>query len=129
MSDYEAYEAGLAKLHVWKRTYRREAQAGPPDLRHDDAECADEVGVHLRVADGRCHFRVTTGPDVQTLTRALAAILCEGLDGASPAQVLALPESVVEEIAGAVLIRLRSRTVYYILRRMKEAAAKVHAGN
>lgn len=94
------------------------------DLRHDDTECADEVGVYLRVTEGRCRFRVTTGAKVQTLTRALAAILCEGLENASPAEVQSLPESVVEEIVGAALIRLRSRTVYYILRRMKEAAAQ-----
>jgi cysteine desulfuration protein SufE len=58
---------------------------------------------------------------VQTLTRALAAILCEGLDGAAPADIAALPETVVEDIAGQVLVRLRSRTAYYILRRVKQA--------
>ena len=111
------YAAGISR-----HAARADETYSVTDLRHD-AECADEVGIHLRIADERCHFRVTTGPEVQTLTRALAAILCEGLDGASPAEVLALPESIVEEIAGTVLIRLRSRTVYYILRRMKEAVA------
>lgn len=95
------------------------------DLRHDAAECADQVGIHVRLADGGCHFRVTLGPEVQTLTRALAAILCEGLAGATPADVLALPESFVDAIVGATLIRLRSRTVYYIVRRMKEAVQQV----
>lgn len=92
------------------------------DVRHD-AECTDKVGIHLRMADG-CHFRVTLGPEVQTLTRALAGILCEGLDGLPPRDVQALPESYVDAVVGTELIRLRSRTVYYILRRMKEAAAK-----
>jgi cysteine desulfuration protein SufE len=118
------YAAGIAR-HA-PRTNETYAVS---DLRHDDAECADEVGIHLRLAGGRCHFRVTTGPEVQTLTRALAVILCEGLEAAPPAEVLALPESVVEEIVGAVLIRLRSRTVYYMLRRMKEAVAGVSAGS
>ena len=90
------------------------------DVRHD-AECTDKVGIHLRLADG-CRFRVTLGPEVQTLTRALSAILCEGLDALPPAEVLAVPESYVDAVAGANLVRLRSRTVYYILRRMKEAA-------
>ena len=93
------------------------------DVRHD-AECTDKVGIHLRITDG-CHFRVTLGPEVQTLTRALAAILCEGLDSLAPPDARALPESYVDAVVGAELIRLRSRTVYYILRRMKEAAGRV----
>ena len=90
------------------------------DVRHD-AECTDKVGIHLRIAGG-CHFRVTLGPEVQTLTRALAAILCDGFDSLPPAEVAALPDSFVDAIVGTTLIRLRSRTVYYILSRMKEAA-------
>ena len=41
----------------------------------------------------------------------------------SAAEVTRVPDSVVEQIAGADLVRLRSRTVFYVLRRMKEAAA------
>lgn len=93
------------------------------DVRHD-AECTDKVGIHLRIAGG-CHFRVTLGPEVQTLTRALAAILCEGLDSLPPPDVRALPDSLVDAIVGVELVRLRNRTVYYILRRMKEAAGRV----
>ena len=93
------------------------------DVRHDE-ECTDTVGIHLRHSDrGRCHFRVSLGPEVQTLTRALSSILCEGLDGMSAAEVTRVPDSVVEQNAGADLVRLRSRTVFYVLRRMKEAAA------
>ena len=93
------------------------------DVRHD-AECTDKVGIHLRIHDG-CHFRVTLGPEVQTLTRALAAILCEGLDGLLPAEVVAVPDSFVNSVVGTELVRLRSRTVYYIVRRLKEAAGAV----
>ena len=40
-----------------------------------DAECTDTVGIHVRVdGGGRCHFRVTLGPEVQTLTRAGASV-------------------------------------------------------
>jgi len=92
--------------------------------RHD-AECADRVGLHVSLADGACRVRVSLGPEVQTLTRALAAVLCEGLEGALPEEVAALPDSVVEDIAGAVLVRLRSRTACYILRRVKEALQAV----
>jgi cysteine desulfuration protein SufE len=93
------------------------------DLRHD-AECADEVGVYLRVQEGHCVFRVSAGPEVQTLTRALAAILCEGLAGAAPSEVLELPDAVVEAITGSVLVRLRNRTIFYILGRMKDAVVQ-----
>lgn len=75
----------------------------------------------MSLAGGACRVRMTLGPEVQTLTRALAAVLCEGLEGAPPEEVAALPESVVEDIAGQVLVRLRSRTAYYILRRVKQA--------
>lgn len=87
-----------------------------------DAECTDEVGVFLRVYESRrVHFAITLGPRVQTLTRAMAVILCRGLNGSSAAEVLAMPEDFVPRIAGVELVRQRSRTVYYVLRRLKEA--------
>ena len=114
-------------LHYAAGVARHAARPGEvyavSDLRHD-AECSDAVGIHLRMENGCCHFRVTLGPEVQTLTQALASILCEGLDGAPPAAVLALTESVVDSIAGVTMVRLRSRTVYYILRRMQEAVRR-----
>ena len=95
------------------------------DVRHD-AECTDTVGIHLwRDPAGGCHFRLTLGPEVQTLTRALSSILCEGLDGATPAAVLDVPDSVIDRIAGGTLTRLRSRTVYYLLLRMKESVRRL----
>ena len=89
------------------------------DVRKDE-ECADTVGVHLQVDDeGKAHFRMTLGPEVQTLTRAMTAILCKGLDGATPQEVLDLPSDFVTRIVGAELVRVRSQTTYYILTRMK----------
>ncbi len=88
-----------------------------------DAECTDEVGVHLRVEGGRVHLRMSLGPEVQTLTRAMAAILCRGLEGCRIDEVLALRPDFVPQIVGAELVRLRSRTVYYVLSRLQEAAA------
>ncbi|HEX2750023.1 MAG TPA: Fe-S metabolism protein SufE [Verrucomicrobiales bacterium] len=94
------------------------------DIRHHPG-CTDTVGIHLRISDGdRCHFRVTLGPEVQTLTRAMSAILCEGLDGIPAAELPALSEAFVEKIVGASLVRLRSQTIYYVLNRMKEAAER-----
>ena len=89
------------------------------DVRKDE-ECADTVGVYLHVDDeGKAHFRMTLGPEVQTLTRAMTAILCKGLDGATPQQILDLPSDFVTRIVGAELVRVRSQTTYYILTRMK----------
>lgn len=91
------------------------------DVRKDE-ECTDTVGIFLRVdVDGTAQFAAELGPKVQTLTRALTAILCQGFNGADLPAILATPESVVQRIIGADLVRLRSRTVYYVLNRMKAA--------
>ena len=89
------------------------------DVRKDE-ECADTVGVYLQVADeGKAHFRMTLGPEVQTLTRAMTAILCKGLDGRTPQEVLELPSDFVTRIVGSELVRVRSQTIYYVLTRIK----------
>ena len=95
------------------------------DVRKDE-ECTDTVGVFLRVEPGTraAHFRISLGPHVQTLTKAMTAILCKGLDGATPEAVMDVPQDFVPRIVGGQLVRLRSQTVYYILGRMK-AACKV----
>jgi cysteine desulfuration protein SufE len=89
------------------------------DVRKDE-ECTDTVAVFLRVdTDGGTHFRVTLGSKVQTLTRAMSSILCKGLDGVTPEEILEIPADFVPRIVGAELVRLRSQTVYYLLTRMK----------
>ena len=92
------------------------------DVRKDE-ECTDTVGVFLRVDANRvAHYRVTLGPQVQTLTKAMTSILCKGLEDATVDQVLEVPSDFVPKIIGAELVRARSQTVYYILTRMKSAA-------
>ena len=90
------------------------------DVRKDE-ECTDTVGVFLRVdpASRAAHFRINLGPHVQTLTRAMTAILCKGLSGATPEQIMEVPQDFVSQIVGGQLVRLRSQTVYYILTRLK----------
>ncbi len=91
------------------------------DVRKDE-ECTDTVGVFLRIDDGdRACFAVTLGPKVQTLTRAMATILCRGLNGVMLREVLDVPQDFVPRIVGAELVRQRSQTVYYVLNRMKAA--------
>ncbi|NDF16626.1 MAG: Fe-S metabolism protein SufE, partial [Verrucomicrobia bacterium] len=69
--------------------------------------------------EGKAHFRMTLGPQVQTLTKAMTAILCKGLDGAEPKEILDLESDFVPKIVGAQLVRVRSQTTYYILSRIK----------
>ena len=89
------------------------------DVRKDE-ECADTVGVFLKMDEtGKAHFRMTLGPQVQTLTKAMTAILCKGLDGVEPKKILELESDFVPKIVGAQLVRLRSQTTYYILSRLK----------
>lgn len=91
------------------------------DVRKDE-ECTDTVGVFMKVDAGReVHFRVTLGPQVQTLTKAMTSILCRGLDGSTLQEILDLPSDFVPRIVGGNLVRIRSQTVYYILTRMKSA--------
>ena len=90
------------------------------DVRKDE-ECTDTVGVFLRLEDGRVTFRVTLGDKVQTLTKAMTAILCRGLEGCTLDQVLELPSDFVPQIVGGQLVRIRSQTVFYVLGRMKGA--------
>ena len=92
------------------------------DVRKDE-ECTDTVGVFLRLdAEKRAHFRITLGPQVQTLTKAMTAILCNGLDGLELPEILELPADFVPKIVGGQLVRIRSQTVYYILTRIKSAS-------
>jgi cysteine desulfuration protein SufE len=96
------------------------------DIRKDE-ECTDTVGVYLKMdASQAVHFKISLGPQVQTLTRAMTAILVKGLDGATMEEILQVPADFVPKIVGAELVRLRSQTVYYVLTRMK-SAVKVHS--
>jgi len=92
------------------------------DVRKDE-ECTDTVGVFMKVdPEKRAHFRITLGPQVQTLTKAMTSILCKGLEGTTLDDIMALPADFVPRIVGGNLVRIRSQTVYYILTRMKSAA-------
>ena len=89
------------------------------DVRKDD-ECTDTVGVYLQVDEnGKAHIRMTLGPEVQTLTRSMTAILCKGLEGSTPQEILDLPSDFVTRIVGSELVRVRSQTIYYVLSRIK----------
>jgi len=91
------------------------------DVRKDE-ECTDTVGIFLKVGPSRqVHFRVSLGPQVQILTKAMTSILCAGLDSSTIEDVMAIPADFVPKIVGGQLVRVRSQTVYYVLTRMKSA--------
>jgi cysteine desulfuration protein SufE len=96
------------------------------DVRKDE-ECTDTVGVFLNASGtpAAVEFKISLGPEVQTLTRAMTSILCRGLNGATPRAILDIPADFVPKIVGAELVRLRSQTIYYVLGRMK-GAVKVY---
>jgi len=102
---------------------KQEPRAGEQFVLQDvrkDEECADTVGVYLHVDEnGKAHIRMTLGPEVQTLTRAMTAILCKGLEGITPQEILDVPADFVTRIVGAELVRVRSQTTYYVLQRIK----------
>jgi cysteine desulfuration protein SufE len=110
-------------VHFADQAARHEPQPGETFVVEDerkDEECTDTVGVFLRMEPGRrARFRVRLGPHVQTLTRAMTAVLCKGLDGCTPEVVLDVPQDFVPKIVGGQLVRVRSQTVYYVLGRMK----------
>ena len=106
-------------VNAKKREQRESEKFDLVDIRKDE-ECTDTVGVYLHVDDeGKAHIRMTLGPEVQTLTRAMTAILCKGLDGSTPQEILDLPSDFVTRVVGTELVRLRSQTVYYILTRIR----------
>src|SRR5256886_13330382 len=83
------------------------------DVRKDE-ECMDTVGVYLHVdKDGKAQIRMTLGPEVQTLTRSMTAILCKGLEGSTPQEILDLPSDFVTRIVGPELVRIRSQPIHY----------------
>ena len=120
LSDEEKRENLIAYADSAPRCAPRPGETFDLEDVRKDEECTDTVGVFLKIDTGRhAHFRISLGPHVQTLTKAMTAILCQGLDGAIPEEVMDVPQDFVPKIVGGQLVRLRSQTVYYILTRMK----------
>lgn len=123
LSDPEKRETLIAYADQARNQEPRESEVFDLEDVRKDEECTDTVAVFLKIdASGGTHFRITLGPQVQTLTKAMSSILCKGLDGITPEQILEIPADFVPKIVGAELVRLRSQTVYYLLTRMKGVA-------
>ena len=122
LTEQEKRENLIAYADQAKRHEPRPGEKFDFEDTRKDAECTDRVGVFLRVdREGRGTFRIALGPQVQTLTRAMATILCKGLNGSPLEEIAGLPGDFVEKIVGSHLVRIRSRTVFYVVKRMKDA--------
>jgi cysteine desulfuration protein SufE len=123
LSDAEKRETLIAYADQARSQEPKDGEAFDLEDIRKDEECTDTVAVFLKLDNqGGAHFRVTLGPQVQTLTKSMSSILCKGLDGIPPAEILEIPADFVPRIVGAELVRLRSQTVYYLLTRMKGVA-------
>ena len=123
LPDAEKRETLIAYADQAKSQEPRDGESFDLEDVRKDEECTDTVAIYLRLDEqGGAHFRISLGPQVQTLTRAMSSILCKGLEGISPADILEIPADFVPKIVGAELVRLRSQTVYYLLTRIKSVS-------
>ena len=123
LPDAEKRETLIAYADQAKSQEPRDGESFDLEEVRKDEECTDTVAIYLRLDEqGGAHFRISLGPQVQTLTRAMSSILCKGLEGISPADILEIPADFVPKIVGAELVRLRSQTVYYLLTRIKSVS-------
>lgn len=90
-------------------------------------ECMTPVFAHAEVQDGRMRFYLDV-PDESPTVRGYAAILAQGLDGAAPQQVLAVPTTFYEQMGlSAVLSGQRLNGMRAILARLKHYARQAAA--
>ena len=123
LPDAEKRETLIAYADQAKSQEPRDGESFVLEDVRKDEECTDTVAIYLRLDEqGGAHFRISLGPQVQTLTRAMSSILCKGLEGVSPTDILEIPADFVPKIVGAELVRLRSQTVYYLLTRIKSVS-------
>ena len=79
LSEEEKRENLVAYSEQSKKHEPKEGETFTVEDVRKDEECTDTVGVFLRLdEESRVHFRVTLGPQVQTLTKAMTSILCKG---------------------------------------------------
>ena len=92
-------------------------------------ECQTPFFLHADVADGRVRLWFDCPPEAPT-TRAFAGILAAGLDGATTAEVLAVPDDLADRMGlGATISPLRLRGMTAILRRMKRQVRDATSGS
>ena len=99
-----------------------------PDCMEKVEECMTPVFVKADMVDGRMHFYFDVPPQSPTV-RGFAAILAEGLDGATPEEVLAVPNDFYQELGlENILTSQRLNGFGAILAHMKRLALSEKAG-
>ena len=94
------------------------------DAMDEVPECMTPVFVTTEVRDGGMHFYFTVPPESPTV-RGFAAILSEGLDGATPEQILHLPNDFFYRMGlEGVLTMQRLNGFSAILAHMKRLATE-----
>jgi len=101
----------------------------PEDLRREDCKvrgCVSQVYVVGELVDGKLHWQ---GDSDAQITKGLLALLIEGLEGLSPAQVVAVdPAFMAATGLQASLTPSRANGFLNILRAMQGQAAALEAG-
>jgi cysteine desulfuration protein SufE len=90
------------------------------DVRKDH-ECLDVVGLFVKRDGNGVKLAATVGHEVTTLTRALTTLFVENLTGETVEHILGVQQDIIPRVVGEALMRQRSNTAYYTLRRIKEA--------
>lgn len=91
-------------------------------------ECMTPVFAHAEVAEGRMRFYLDV-PDEAPTVRGFAALLAQGLEGAAPEAVLAVPLTLHDQMGlPAVLSGQRLNGMRAILARLKHYARQAQAG-
>jgi cysteine desulfuration protein SufE len=101
-----------------------ERLAAARDCMEQIPECMTPVSVIAEMEEGRMHFYFDIPPESPTV-RGFASILGQGLDGATPEQVLAVPNDFFEQTGlDRVLTAQRLSGLSAILAHMKRLAAE-----
>ena len=95
-----------------------------PDQMEQVPECMTPVHIHAELQEGGLHFYFDIPPTSPTV-RGYAALLGEGLDGATPEQVMKIPESFYQQLGlEQVLSHQRLNGISALLAHMKQLALK-----
>jgi cysteine desulfuration protein SufE len=102
----------------------------PPHLsqHHEDMqqveECMTPVFVKAEIEDGGMHFYFDVPPESPTV-RGFAAIMAEGLDGATPEQILTIPNDFFQQMGLEQILTIqRLNGLSAILAHVKRLAAQ-----
>jgi cysteine desulfuration protein SufE len=94
------------------------------DVRKDH-ECLDVVGLYAKRDGDGVKLAASVGKEVTTLTRALTALFVENLSGETVDHILSVEPSIIPRVVGETLMKQRSNTAYYTLRRIHDAVREL----